>query len=390
MKHLFTFGATVAMMAAVSAQDLSPRPLNPSQLGRPVGVLAKTVDYQKTTNVYDGYIDYEEYDRALFAAYQRFVDFQNVNFVDTGSLWRSYVGFPELILTQDYQAFTPVSWNAVTQVQVDTVFFGFAHWNNSGTNDTINVLLMDMGADNRPIDANVFWQDQIVSDTTLAGVPTSTGFPIRFQSIPVGVNAPAQKFAMALEYRGAVADTFAVLFGYPSNGNQCGSLTNGGSPLPAPQPTAVGTHYAYFRINLGTANSILIPTTAGAGYWYFDCNGNNTPDWPDENPYQNFSFWSYVTVTEVLDLGTLANSEVKIYPNPTGEQANLKIDLNGNASVSYEIRDLSGRTVAAQNFGSVAAGQFDEIIDVRSFAKGVYILSLTVGAETVTHKIVVQ
>ena len=352
------------LMISIYSQ-IQTRPLNTSKLGRPVGVLAKTVDYQKTTNVSGGYIDYEEYDRALFAGYQRFVDFQNVNFTDTGSLWRSYVGFPELILTKDYQSFTllPVSWNEFTRVIVDTVFFGFAHWNNSGTNDTINVFLMGMDEDNRPIDTNVFWSDRIISDKTLVGTPTPLGIPIRFLSIPVGVIALMGKFAMAIEYRGAVSDTFAVLFGYPSNGNQCGSLTNGGSPLPAPQPTAVGTHHTFFRVNLGNTNSTLVPTTAGIGYWYLDCNGNNTPDWPDENTYQNLSFWVHVTID--------GPSSLMAYPNPAANSTTLIFGINQDVAGTVEVRNLAGQLVMSVN-QQFYTGKNKVVLDLSTLANGIY------------------
>jgi hypothetical protein len=384
MKQLFTIAFSVALLGSVSAQDLAPRPFSTHRLATPVGVVAKQGLADKSTT-YTGYADYEEYESALAGNFQRFVDFSNLNFTDTGSMARSYVTFKDMILTPDYVSYNQVSWNAITQVRIDTVFFVFAHWNTTGTTNTIRVLLMDLDNDNRPVDNTVFFTDQVTTDTTMAGLPTATGFPIRSWAIPVGLNAPNKKFAMALEYEGAVADSFAVLFGYPHLGNMCSTFG-----IPAPVPASIGT-YAYYRVTVGTAGvSQMFPTPAGGGYWYFDCNQNTNADWPDENPYQNFSMWAHLEVTENLNLGSLNGNSVNIYPNPTGEVATLKVNVSVPSAISYTVRDLAGRVVMASQFGEVQAGDFQETIHVGGLTSGVYVLTMNVGSESVSSKFVVK
>ena len=45
--------------------------------------------------------------------------------------------------------------------------------------------------------------------------------------------------------------------------------------------------------------------------------------------------------------------------------------------MSFEVRDMSGKLVMAQNFGSMPAGQHRLQLDTRSFGEGVYFYTMT-------------
>lgn len=64
-------------------------------------------------------------------------------------------------------------------------------------------------------------------------------------------------------------------------------------------------------------------------------------------------------------------------PNPTRENTTINYALETAAKVSFEVRDMSGKLVMAQNMGSMPAGEHRVQLDTRTLGEGVYFYTLT-------------
>ncbi|MCH2197342.1 MAG: T9SS type A sorting domain-containing protein [Flavobacteriales bacterium] len=68
-----------------------------------------------------------------------------------------------------------------------------------------------------------------------------------------------------------------------------------------------------------------------------------------------------------------------LMPNPVISHANLKLtELNPEATIQVEIRDVSGRLLFSQNYGEDQT-QLNEVIDVSNFAAGIHFVTVTNG-----------
>ena len=84
-----------------------------------------------------------------------------------------------------------------------------------------------------------------------------------------------------------------------------------------------------------------------------------------------------------------AESKVSMYPNPVRDAATVSFELNGNASVSYQVYDLNGRVVKMENMGNYGQGKHEINVSVEGLAKGAYVLRLNAGSQTSNVKFMV-
>ena len=84
-----------------------------------------------------------------------------------------------------------------------------------------------------------------------------------------------------------------------------------------------------------------------------------------------------------------AQGKVDMYPNPVRDAAKVSFELNENASVSYQVFDLSGRVVKAESLGNYGQGKHEANISVNGLAKGAYVLRLTAGRQASSVKFMV-
>ena len=85
----------------------------------------------------------------------------------------------------------------------------------------------------------------------------------------------------------------------------------------------------------------------------------------------------------------VAPSNVSMYPNPVRDAAKVCFELNDNASVSYQVYDISGRMVKNERMGNYGQGKHEVNLSVDGLAKGAYVLRLNAGAQTSTVKFMV-
>ena len=100
--------------------------------------------------------------------------------------------------------------------------------------------------------------------------------------------------------------------------------------------------------------------------------------------------WSFTTVPEDygIDEGFDASS-INIYPNPSNGILNIDIQREENSEVSIHIMDMLGQ-VHLQETVVYGQGNTTRHFDLNDFANGLYIVKLTKGDQTYSHKITVH
>ena len=78
--------------------------------------------------------------------------------------------------------------------------------------------------------------------------------------------------------------------------------------------------------------------------------------------------------------------DIKIFPNPTSEKINITVDHQFSNEATITLSDLSGKLVHNQNYRSKKV----ITIDVRSFAKGTYVLTIKNQKQNYSQKIIIN
>ena len=76
-----------------------------------------------------------------------------------------------------------------------------------------------------------------------------------------------------------------------------------------------------------------------------------------------------------------------MYPNPTRDVAQLRLELIDDAPVSMRVLDVRGRLVLEEDWGMLAAGEYDRRIDVYDLPHGVYLVQVRIGEQMYTKKL---
>jgi len=94
-------------------------------------------------------------------------------------------------------------------------------------------------------------------------------------------------------------------------------------------------------------------------------------------------------------IGTASISEnqidaaLNIYPNPASDYATIAVNLKGESNVSMRIIDLSGKEVAARNYGTLN-GASTITVNTANFVPGVYVVEMTLDNTVVQRRLVVE
>jgi 2',3'-cyclic-nucleotide 2'-phosphodiesterase (5'-nucleotidase family) len=102
---------------------------------------------------------------------------------------------------------------------------------------------------------------------------------------------------------------------------------------------------------------------------------------------ENYKLNSGTDIPEVPSVAAEAN--VSIYPNPAYSQATARFEAEGNATVRYQVFDLTGRLVMSRNLGRLNQGSHDIEINTGDLGTGSYILRIGEGVRTATAKFLV-
>ncbi|MEM7369645.1 MAG: T9SS type A sorting domain-containing protein [Bacteroidota bacterium] len=111
---------------------------------------------------------------------------------------------------------------------------------------------------------------------------------------------------------------------------------------------------------------------------------------------------SYYRITTLDINGVESSSEIiylervlpgpqlfRLYPNPASDQLHLFLGIPEQASASFSLTDMWGRTVH-QEMRQLHSGNQEQVLDVNTFARGLYILRIRIGKEVLTKKILLN
>ncbi|MBK8621887.1 MAG: T9SS type A sorting domain-containing protein [Saprospiraceae bacterium] len=80
---------------------------------------------------------------------------------------------------------------------------------------------------------------------------------------------------------------------------------------------------------------------------------------------------------------------IQVYPNPTKDNVQLKINAVEGQNVTYDLYDGTGRLILSRNIGETLQSGIDTYsVEMHSLIQGVYYLRVHVGAETFIQKII--
>lgn len=82
-----------------------------------------------------------------------------------------------------------------------------------------------------------------------------------------------------------------------------------------------------------------------------------------------------------------ASIGLQVFPNPFNNFTNVFYKVDGMENASVRIFDITGQQVYAENLGMQTSGTHNFQINAGNFASGLYVMNLSVGNKTVSHKL---
>lgn len=92
------------------------------------------------------------------------------------------------------------------------------------------------------------------------------------------------------------------------------------------------------------------------------------------------------SVAEIL---AQPDATMQVYPNPANDFAVVALNLSKESQVALKLMDVSGKTIAVKNYGSMS-GMMNIELNTVSLETGVYVVVLTVDNEKLVKRLVVE
>jgi hypothetical protein len=84
-----------------------------------------------------------------------------------------------------------------------------------------------------------------------------------------------------------------------------------------------------------------------------------------------------------------ADAKMHLYPNPSGDNANISIELPQSGTVSVKVFSVSGALVASRDYGTLSGNMILPVMS-ENFTAGMYFVNVTVDGKTSVLKLVKQ
>lgn len=107
----------------------------------------------------------------------------------------------------------------------------------------------------------------------------------------------------------------------------------------------------------------------------------DTTNWSDT--------WSFKTEGYIGIIEQFGQNSVEIYPNPSNGDFKVAINSVSNSGYQLKVFDLTGRNVFEKN-GQFTAGDNQVKLDLTALNKGIYMMRIQKGDETVTKKLFIR
>lgn len=164
-------------------------------------------------------------------------------------------------------------------------------------------------------------------------------------------------------------------------------------PLSTPMALAAGETYLACVGHYGGGAESLIVATSGASEFgttlLFDYAAAPGSEWGWLGSAPMVRLWMNGSPVVGVEEETSTINLSQNMPNPTNGFTTISYDLQSGAEASFQIVDITGKVVYAENYGNVSAGAHNIVLDVTEFAQGVYYYTLTAGDMSATKKMII-
>lgn len=107
---------------------------------------------------------------------------------------------------------------------------------------------------------------------------------------------------------------------------------------------------------------------------------------------EDFSDLGYHELGEATDLDDLSlnsNANVVVFPNPASDKINIKLENIDSSDVLINLLDITGKVVYSKVVNEVR-GDFNEVVLISNYNKGIYFISVKVADRLINKKILIQ
>jgi hypothetical protein len=156
-------------------------------------------------------------------------------------------------------------------------------------------------------------------------------------------------------------------------------------------------------------------TVLAAGFEHY--GGSNVQIWESKYTYNNTSFvygpfgsggaydWYYTNevpmvrlnlnpnATNTVNVENMVTQNFELFtavPNPAIESTRVQYRLDQASEMAFEVRDMMGKLVLAEDRGTLSAGYHSLTFDVSAWEAGVYTFTLNVDGARATQRLIVQ
>ena len=168
-------------------------------------------------------------------------------------------------------------------------------------------------------------------------------------------------------------------------------------PLQATAGQVLGASFEYFGGEVLTiAESSTNFDGTAAIYGPSAADGSYAWRGTDEMPMVRLNLDPNLEATEpgqpIVEVAELNNSleTFESMPNPASSEALIRFVLSQSETAVLEVRDLQGRVMMTKDYGTLAAGEHNERVDVSTWAAGTYTYTLIMGDARQTRKLMVD
>ncbi len=167
----------------------------------------------------------------------------------------------------------------------------------------------------------------------------------------------------------------------------------------APQnASSIIVHFNSFNVDNGGDHVLIYNAAVDPPVALFNFSGNTIPsDFTCPSGKMLLSFFTnnvsvsdgweatYTSVFAGIDENT-PNMNYKVFPNPTSDYINIQTSFEQNSILDVKLFNINGERI----LNKIIPSNTNEVLNLTSFQKGVYILKITTSKESLTKKIILQ
>jgi hypothetical protein len=122
--------------------------------------------------------------------------------------------------------------------------------------------------------------------------------------------------------------------------------------------------------------------------WQIRTKCNTTGDFSDYSAIQTFTTLPDPHQATNVDSAQKAPA-MQVYPNPTGGNFDVQVNLNNREKITLTVTDMSGKVIMTQKYNSMP-GNFNQTLNIGNLSPGVYFVTISYGSTVITQKITKQ